>query len=89
MKNFLFLIFTLVNLSYADYFEHPESQEIINELVEIHGFDKKYVETVLKDAKKQQKIIDSISKPAEFTWTWERYKKLFIEEKELEMVKSS
>ena len=41
MKNFLFLIFTLVNLSYADYFEHPESQEIINELVEIHGFDKK------------------------------------------------
>ena len=48
MKNFLFLIFTLVNFSYADYFEHPESQEIINELVEIHGFDKKYVETVLK-----------------------------------------
>ena len=83
MKNFLFLIFTLVNLSYADYFEHPESQEIINELVEIHGFDKKYVETVLKDAKKQQKIIDSISKPAEFTWTWERYKKLFIEEKRI------
>ena len=62
MRNFLFLRFTLVNFSYADYFEHPESQEIINELVEIHGFDKKYVETVLKDAKKQQKIIDSISK---------------------------
>jgi hypothetical protein len=55
MKNFLFLIFILVNFSYADYFEHPESQEIINELVEIHGFDKKYVETVLKDAKKTTK----------------------------------
>ncbi len=83
MKNFLFLISLLVNLSYADYFQHPESQEIINELVEVHNFDKKYVEAVLKDAKKQQKIIDSISKPAEFTWTWERYKKLFIEEKRI------
>ena len=48
MRNFLFLIFALVNFCYADYFDHPESKEIINELVEIHGFDKKYVETVLK-----------------------------------------
>ena len=39
MKNFLFLISLLVNLSYADYFQHPESQEIINELVEVHNFD--------------------------------------------------
>ena len=28
-------------------------------------------------------IIYSISKPAEFTWTWDRYKKLFIEEKRI------
>ena len=83
MKKFLFLVLALTNLSYADYFDHPESKQIINELVEVHGFDKQYVETVLKDAKKQQKIIDSISKPAEFTWTWERYKKLFIEEKRI------
>ena len=83
MKKFLFLVLGLANLSYADYLDHPESKQIINELVKVHGFDKQYVETVLKDAKKQQKIIDSISKPAEFTWTWERYKKLFIEEKRI------
>ena len=47
------------------------------------AFEKSYVEDVFKNATKQQKIIDSISKPAEFTWTWERYKKLFIEDKRI------
>ena len=68
---------------YADYLNHPDSKKIMQELVEIHGFKKSYVEDVFKNATKQQKIIDSISKPAEFTWTWERYKKLFIEEKRI------
>ena len=83
MKNFRYIFLFLANLVYADYSEHPESQAIINELVSVYGFDRMYVEDVLSDAKKQQKIIDSISKPAEFTWTWERYKKLFIEEKRI------
>jgi membrane-bound lytic murein transglycosylase B len=68
---------------YADYIDHPDSKKIMQELVEIHGFEKSYVEDVFKNATKQQKIIDSISKPAEFTWTWERYKKLFIEDKRI------
>ena len=68
---------------YADYTDHPDSKKIMQELVEIHGFEKSYVEDVFKNATKQQKIIDSISKPAEFTWTWERYKKLFIEDKRI------
>ena len=83
MKNFRYIFLFLANLVYADYSEHPESQAIINQLVSVYGFDRRYVEDVLSDAKKQQKIIDSISKPAEFTWTWERYKKLFIEEKRI------
>ena len=81
-----FLFFTYLLLSsaiYADYFNHPDSKKIMDELVEIHGFKKSYVEDVFKNASKQQKIIDSISKPAEFTWTWERYKKLFIEDKRI------
>tara|TARA_Y100000748_G_scaffold4622_1_gene4166 strand:- start:692 stop:1537 length:846 start_codon:yes stop_codon:yes gene_type:complete len=68
---------------YADYIDHPDSKKIMQELVEVHGFEKSYVEDVFKNATKQQKIIDSISKPAEFTWTWERYKKLFIEDKRI------
>ena len=56
---------------------------MIDELVIEHGFEKSFVEDVLSNAVKQQKIIESISKPAEFTWTWDRYKNLFIEEKRI------
>ena len=83
MKLLFFIYFFLVPVIYADYVDHPDSKKIMQELVEIHGFEKSYVESVFKNAVKQQKIIDSISKPAEFTWTWERYKKLFIEDKRI------
>ncbi len=83
MRLIFFTYLLLSTAIYADYFNHPDSKKIIQELVEIHGFKKPYVEEVFKNATKQQKIIDSISKPAEFTWTWERYKKLFIEDKRI------
>ena len=88
MKKFLFLVLGLANLSYADYLDHPESKQIINELVEAHGFDRQYVETVLKDAKKQQKIIDSISKPAELHGHGKDIKNCLLKKKELEMEKN-
>jgi membrane-bound lytic murein transglycosylase B len=83
MKKILFtLIFTTSYLQ-SDYLSHPEADLLINELVNEHGFEENFVKEVLSVAKKKQKIIDSISKPAEFTWTWDRYKKLFIEEKRI------
>ena len=48
-----------------------------------HGFEKSYVVKVLESAKKQEKILKSMSSPAEFTWTWDRYKKLFLEDKRI------
>ena len=80
--NLTLLVFS--TLTIASYSEHPESKEIIDELVDIYGFEKNYVLDTLSNAKKQQSIINSISSPAEFTWTWERYKKLFIEEKRVQ-----
>ena len=67
----------------ADYLNHAKSQALIDELVLDHGFEQSFVEDVLSNAVRQQKIIDSISSPAEFTWTWDRYKKLFIEDKRI------
>ena len=67
----------------ADYLNHEKSQALIDELVFNHGFEQSFVEDVLSNAVRQQKIIDSISSPAEFTWTWDRYKKLFIEDKRI------
>jgi len=83
MKYFLSFLFLFVNLAYADYSDHPEAADVINTLVTEHGFEKSYVIKVLQSAKKQEKILESMSSPAEFTWTWDRYKKLFIEQKRI------
>ena len=83
MKYFLSFLFLFVNLAYADYSDHPEAADVIHALVTEHGFEKSYVIKVLQSAKKQEKILESMSSPAEFTWTWDRYKKLFIEQKRI------
>ena len=83
MKKFLLTTFLLIPSLQSSYLEHPKSKALIDELVLEHGFEKSFVEGVLSNAERQQKIIDSISKPAEFTWTWDRYKNLFIEEKRI------
>ena len=83
MKQIFLIYFLLIPSAYSDYFSHPGSKEIIDELIETYNFDEEYVNQVFKNASKQQKIIDSISTPAEFTWTWDRYKKLFIEDKRI------
>ncbi|MDA8924931.1 lytic murein transglycosylase B [Gammaproteobacteria bacterium] len=84
MKSLLLLgCIAFSSLSFADYSKHPAAESIISELITEHGFDQKYVIKVLESAKKQDKILKSMSSPAEFTWTWERYKKLFLEEKRI------
>ena len=80
----LFILFVLFsNSMLADYSEHPEAKDVIKTLVSEHGFDESYVIKILQTAKKQERILKSMSSPAEFTWTWDRYKKLFLEEKRI------
>ena len=77
----LFLFFS--NAILANYSKHPEAKDVIRILVSEHGFDESYVIKILETAKKQDQILESMSSPAEFTWTWDRYKKLFLEEKRI------
>ena len=83
MKYFFIILLLLSNDIFADYSQHPDAKEVIATLVQDHGFEKSYVIDVLQSAKKQEKILKSMSSPAEFTWTWDRYKKLFIEDKRI------
>ena len=81
---YLFILFVFFpNAVFANYSEHPEAQEVIKTLVSEYGFDQSYVIQILQSAKKQERILESMSSPAEFTWTWDRYKKLFLEEKRI------
>ena len=81
---FLFILALLfTNYIFADYSKHPEAQDVINILVNEHGFDESYLVKTLQTAKKQEQILKSMSSPAEFTWTWDRYKKLFLEKQRI------
>lgn len=83
MKYFLSLFIFFAQVSFADYSKHPEAQDIIESLVNDYGFERSYVISILESARKQEKILEAISSPAESTWTWDRYKKLFIEDKRI------
>ena len=82
MRIFLLLLMSSFHLSGYD-FEHPKYELIQKALVEEHNFSAEEIKLIIGQAEKQQKIIDSMNSPAEFTWTWERYRKLFIEPKRI------
>ena len=79
LLSFFFAANTFSYVDKGETFEYLKSELILN-----HGFSEDYVVSTLNKAIKQDKIIQSISEPAEFTWTWDRYKDLFIEEKRIQ-----
>ena len=79
LLSFLYVANTFSYVDQGETFEYLKSELVLN-----HGFSEDYVVSILNNAIKQDKIIQSISKPAEFTWTWDRYKDLFIEEKRIQ-----
>ena len=46
MKQIFLIYFLLIPLAYSDYFSHPGSKEIIDELIETYNFDEEYVNPV-------------------------------------------
>ena len=82
MRILLLLLMSSFYLSGYD-FEHPKYELIQKALVEEHNFSPEEIKLIIGQAEKQQKIIDSMNSPAEFTWTWDRYRKLFIEPKRI------
>ena len=82
MRIFLLLLMSSFHLLGYD-FEHPKYELIQKALVEEHNFSAEEIKLIIGQAEKQQKIIDSMNSPAEFTWTWDRYRKLFIEPKRI------
>ena len=83
MKN-LILIAVLFNASiFADYSNHKDSKEVIDELVNEHGFEESYVINILKQAKKRKTALNSVARPAEKTKTWDDYRAIFLKKKRI------
>ncbi len=65
---------------FADYSQHEKTEDFVSRMVAEHQFDKAELMTLLGDAKKQQSILDAISRPAEKTKEWFEYRKIFIQD---------
>lgn len=69
--------------SSASYLEHPDAKVFADRMVSEHGFDRAYIDSLLKQASKQQSIIDAMNRPAEKVKPWKDYRKIFIQEKRI------
>ena len=68
----------------ADYTQRSDVQQFASDFAQKHGADKQKILAILAKGEKQDKIIESISRPAERTLTWGDYRRIFIEEKRLD-----
>ncbi len=62
----------------ADYGQHAQTQDFIDEMVRDHGFEPEPLRQWLGQAEKKQNILDAIARPAERTKTWKEYRPIFI-----------
>ena len=88
MKYSLYILILLANVSFADYSNHPEANDLIDSLVNDHDFERSYVLKVLETAQKQNKILDSMSSPAELHGHGIGIKNYSWKKKELQMENS-
>ena len=64
----------------GDYSDRSERAAVLDRVV-AQGVDRDWAAAVLDDAKRQQSIIDAISRPAEKTKPWFEYRKIFLTER--------
>lgn len=63
------------------YHRTPAGQAVIDELVAEHGFDAQTLAATLAGAKRQDSILEAISRPAEKAKPWYEYRKIFLTDK--------
>ena len=60
--------------------DYPKLQVIVDELVSEGHYTQAELEVVFKNAKVQQSVLDSMTNPAEYKFTWGKYRKLFLQD---------
>ena len=81
-KQLTTLLITNVLLSSAA-LANTDEQAFIDKMVKEHQFDAAEISSLLNQAKKQQSIIDAMSRPAEKRLNWGQYRKIFITDKRI------
>jgi membrane-bound lytic murein transglycosylase B len=81
-KQLTTLLITSVLLSSAA-LANTDEQAFIDKMVKEHQFDAAEISSLLNQAKKQQAIIDAMSRPAEKRLNWGQYRKIFMTDKRI------
>lgn len=68
----------------APYGDREDVAVYLDTLTEEHGFSREALQALFEDARQRQDIIDRISRPAEKTWTWARYKSHLVDADRIE-----
>lgn len=84
MKYFSALLFFLFYLSTSAQVDELALQNFAKDFEQKHGKAAEEVLNILNEAKFQQEIIEKISRPAEGTMTWERYRNIFMKDERIE-----
>lgn len=74
----LLFVVTLATGVHAGGFNQTEQKKFINEMVTDHGFEKPELEALFKKAKRLDKVLEAISRPAEKSKEWYEYRKIFL-----------
>ncbi len=67
-----------VSPTYAVDLERPDVKVFMDTMVQEHDYDRETLQDILRQAEIKQKIVDSISRPAEGTLTWAEYRPIFM-----------
>jgi len=60
--------------------EHPKLQAIADELISEGHYSQAELEQLFKGATVQQSVLNAMTNPAEYKFTWGKYRKLFLQE---------
>ena len=63
---------------YGDYSSNEAAKNFIDEMHHKHDFDQNFLNSIFLSASKQQKIIDLMNRPAEKTFSWDKYRKRLV-----------
>ena len=80
----LLLLAFFVPFIHMDYSKSSETLSFIDEMVSNHKFEKSYLVKIFSSAKKREKIIDSMNRPAEKKFSWFQYKSRLISQIRIE-----
>lgn len=93
MKSFFSIATTCIALGIGaaahanDYLERPDVITLVDELAS-EGLDRNRIESLIRQAKRQEKILEAIARPAEKTLNWAEYQKIFLQQSRIDQGKA-